>query len=268
MNSKLTEITGNLLPKQKFNSIAYGCTSGTIASGNKVVKKKILKAKPGAKVSDPISAAINAFKKLKIKKLTILTPYAQSINKTVVDYLNKHNFKILSFHYLNLSSDVDIGQVDTNFLYKYLSKIKLNDSDGLFISCTALPVLDILDKLEKKLKKPVLSSNQVLIWESLRNTGYKVFPINPHTDNKIINGEKVYNNLEEIDDHVGIVNVFRPSEETIEIAKQSIKIGSNVFWCQLGIHNESAAKLISENKIYYISNKCIKVEYERLFRKI
>ena len=82
------------------------------------------------------------------------------------------------------------------------------------------------------------------------------------------NGEKVYNNLEEIDDHVGIVNVFRPSEETIEVAKQSIKIGANVFWCQLGIHNESAAKLISENKIYYISNKCIKVEYERLFRKI
>ncbi|MDC2969433.1 CoA-binding protein, partial [Candidatus Pelagibacter sp.] len=67
---------------------------------------------------------------------------------------------------------------------------------------------------------------------------------------------------------IGIVNVFRPSEETIEIAKQSIKIGANVFWCQLGIHNESAAKLISENKIYYISNKCIKVEYERLFRKI
>ncbi len=173
MNSKLTEITGNLLPKQKFNSIAYGCTSGTIASGNKVIKKKIIRAKPGAKVSDPISAAINAFKKLKIKKLTIFTPYAQSINKTVVDYLIKHKFKILSFHYLNLSSDVDIGQVDTNFLYNYLSKIKLKDSDGLFISCTALPVLDILDKLEKKLKKPVLSSNQVLIWESLRNTGYK-----------------------------------------------------------------------------------------------
>ena len=40
-------------------------------------------------------------------------------------------------------------------------------------SCTALPVLDILEKLEKKLRKPVLSSNQVLIWESLRNTGYK-----------------------------------------------------------------------------------------------
>ena len=173
MNSKLTEITGNILPNQKFNSIAYGCTSGTIASGKDVIKKRILKAKPGARISDPISAAINAFKKLKIKKLTIFTPYAQSVNQTVVDYLKKNKFEILSFHYLNLRSDVDIGQVDTQFLLKYLSKIKLKDSDGLFISCTALPVLDILEKLEKKLKKPVLSSNQVLIWESLRNTGYK-----------------------------------------------------------------------------------------------
>tara|TARA_Y100000590_G_scaffold468712_1_gene652701 strand:+ start:1861 stop:2604 length:744 start_codon:yes stop_codon:yes gene_type:complete len=173
MNSKLTEITKNILPKQKFNSIAYGCTSGTIASGNRVIRSKILKAKPKSKVSDPISSAINAFKKLKIKKLTIFTPYAESINKTVVDYLIKRNFKIIEFHYLNLSSDVDIGQVDIKFLFNYLSKLKLKNSDGLFISCTALPVLDILDKLEKKLKKNVLSSNQVLIWDSLRNAGYK-----------------------------------------------------------------------------------------------
>tara|TARA_Y100001935_G_scaffold176639_1_gene146143 strand:+ start:137 stop:880 length:744 start_codon:yes stop_codon:yes gene_type:complete len=173
MNSKLTEITANILPKQKFHSIAYGCTSGTIASGKNFIKKRILMAKPGAKVSDPISSAINAFKKLKIKKLTIFTPYAQSINSTVVDYLKKYNFQISSFHYLNLSSDVDIGQVDKNFLYKYLSRIDLKSSDGLFISCTALPVIDILEKLEQNLKKPVLSSNQVLIWESLRNTGYK-----------------------------------------------------------------------------------------------
>ena len=102
----------------------------------------------------------------------------------------------------------------------------------------------------------------------LRNTGYKVYPINPHTDNKIINGEKVYKNLEEINDHVGIVNVFRPNEEVEESAKQTVKVKANVLWLQLGIHNENAAKIVSDNKIYYIANKCIKIEYERLFRKI
>ena len=97
----------------------------------------------------------------------------------------------------------------------------------LFVSYRTIAIVGVSADTNK-------ASNRIM--KFLRNTGYKIFPINPHTDNKIINGEKVYNNLEEIDDHVGIVNVFRPSEETIEIAKQSIKIGANVFWCQLGIH--------------------------------
>ena len=109
-------------------------------------------------------------------------------------------------------------------------------------------------------------SNKIM--KFIKNTGYKVYPVNPYTDNKIINGERVYKNLEDIDDHIGIVNVFRPSEEIEDIANQMIKIKSNVLWLQLGIHNENAAKLVSENKIYYISNRCIKIEYERLFRKI
>ena len=67
---------------------------------------------------------------------------------------------------------------------------------------------------------------------------------------------------------MGIVNVFRPSEEVEDIGKQTLKIGANVLWLQLGIHNENAAKLVSENKIYYISNKCIKNEYDRLFKTI
>ena len=113
---------------------------------------------------------------------------------------------------------------------------------------------------------PNKDSNRIM--KFIRNTGYKVYPVNPHTENKIINGEKVYKNLEDINDYVGIVNVFRPNEEVEDIAKQTIKINANVLWLQLGIHNENAAKLVSENKIYYISNKCIKTEYERLFRKI
>ena len=54
-----------------------------------------------------------------------------------------------------------------------LSKIDLNDADALFVSCTALPVLPIIDKLEKKLNKVVLSSNQVLIWDTLQSIGKK-----------------------------------------------------------------------------------------------
>ena len=60
---------------------------------------------------------------------------------------------------------------DRNYLYEVLSKIDLSDADALFVSCTALPVLPIIDKLEKKLDKVVLSSNQALIWDTLEKIG-------------------------------------------------------------------------------------------------
>ena len=50
----------------------------------------------------------------------------------------------------------------------------LKEADALFVSCTALPVLQLIDKLEKKLNKPVLSSNQALIWDTLENIGQNV----------------------------------------------------------------------------------------------
>ena len=74
-----------------------------------------------------------------------------------------------------------------------------------------------------------------IIMKYLRNTGYKVYPVNPITDNKIIHGEPVNKKLTDIKDHVGIVNVFRPSDEAEEIAKQTIEIGANVLWLQLGL---------------------------------
>ena len=129
----------------------------------------------------------------------------------------------------------------------------------LFVSYRTIAIVGVSADTNK-------DSNRIM--KFLRNTGYKVYPINPHTDNKIINGEKVYKSLQEINDHVGIVNVFRPIEEVEDIAKQTINIKANVLWLQLDIHNENAAKIVSDNKIYYISNKCIKIEYERLFRKI
>ena len=110
------------------------------------------------------------------------------------------------------------------------------------------------------------TSNIIMKYLSLRSRG--LGDVYKRQDNKIIHGEPVYKKLTDIKDHVGIVNVFRPSEEAEEIAKQTIEIGANVLWLQLGIHNENAAKLVSQNKIYYISNKCIKNEYDRLFKTI
>ena len=171
MSEKVTEVTKDILPDQKIDCVVYGCTSGTIAAGYNSIEKKIKLAKPDAKVTTPSTAAISALKKLNIKKVSIFTPYLKDLNDEVVEFFKKENFVVTSNSYFGIESDIDIGKVDQDYLYEVLSKIELNDAEALFISCTALPALSIIEKLEKKLNKIVLSSNQALIWDTLEKIG-------------------------------------------------------------------------------------------------
>ena len=173
MADDITNVTKEILPNQKLDCVAYGCTSGTVAAGYDKIKSKVNLAKPDAKVTTPITSAIKALRALDIKKISIFTPYTKMINDSVIDYFKKENIIINSLTYLDIATDIDIGKVDQNYLFEVLSKIDLEDSDALFVSCTALPVLSIIDKLEKKLNKVVLSSNQTLIWEALDLIGNK-----------------------------------------------------------------------------------------------
>ena len=171
MSNTVTEVSKDILPNEKLNCIVYGCTSGTIVAGYDSIKKKIKLAKPDAEVTTPSTAAINALKKMNISKISIFTPYSKKLNDQVVDYFKKEDFVVTSNSYFDISNDSDIAKIDQNYLYETLLKMDLGDAEALFLSCTNLPALSIIDKLEKKLNKVVLSSNQVLIWDTLRCIG-------------------------------------------------------------------------------------------------
>jgi len=173
MYDQLESITEKILPGEKINTVAYGCTSGTIAIGEDKVKEKIQLAKPGCHVTTPITSAIKAFNKMNVKKIAVFTPYPESVNKTISEYLIKKNINVMSFSTFNLDLDVDFARVDPKYLSEILTKLNINDADALFVSCTALPALEILDEVEKKINKPVFSSNQTLIWDTIRSVGYK-----------------------------------------------------------------------------------------------
>ena len=172
MADDITDVTKEILPEQKLDCVAYGCTSGTIASGYSSIHKKVNLAKPNTKVTTPITSAIKALKKLNINKISVFTPYTDEINQSVAEYFKKENVEVVSLSFFDIASDLDIGKVDPDYLFEVLSKIDLSESDALFVSCTALPVLSLIDKLEKKLGKIVLSSNQTLIWDTLKEIEY------------------------------------------------------------------------------------------------
>ena len=172
MADDIPKVTEDILPDQKLDCVAYGCTSGTIAAGYQSIYNKVNLAKPNTKVTTPITSAVNALKSLKIKKLSIFTPYTDEINQSVINYFKKEKIEICELSYFDIASDLDIGKVDPEYVFETLEKIDLTKSDALFVSCTALPILSFINELEKKISKVVLSSNQTLIWDTLKQISY------------------------------------------------------------------------------------------------
>ena len=107
-----------------------------------------------------------------------------------------------------------------------------------------------------------------IVMKYMKDYGYKVYPVNPSAKGEKILGEKVYAKITEIDENIDIVDVFRPSSEAYAIAEDAVKIGAKVLWLQLGIRDKNAKKLVEENKMEYIENKCTKMEYQKYFLKV
>jgi len=107
-----------------------------------------------------------------------------------------------------------------------------------------------------------------VVMKYMQDFGYKVIPVNPFAIGEIIHGETVVANLKDISIPIDIVDVFRPSKEAPKIAEDAAKIGAKVFWLQYGIQNDDAKKIVELKNIFYVSNKCIKQEYQRLFLKV
>ena len=173
MADHLPKIVQDILPDQKLDTVAYGCTSGTVAIGEERIVSQIHKSKPGVYVTTPITAALRAFKKLDINKIAILTPYPKLVNETVYDYLQKRRIEVDSFSGFNLEYDSDIAKVDPQHLIKIIKDIDYSNVDAIFVSCTALRIVEVLQEIEHLIKKPIVSSNQAIIWDSIRSTKIK-----------------------------------------------------------------------------------------------
>jgi predicted CoA-binding protein len=107
-----------------------------------------------------------------------------------------------------------------------------------------------------------------IVMKYMQKYGFKVIPVNPSAKGEKILGEEVYEKLEDIKITVDIVDVFRPTIEAIMFAEGTVKIGAKVLWLQLGIRSEKAKKIVEDNNIEYVENKCTKMEYQKIFLKI
>ena len=113
-----------------------------------------------------------------------------------------------------------------------------------------------------------LNKTSSIVMKYLQHYGFKVYPVNPSAKGQKILGEEVFAKITDINNSVDIVDVFRPSREVLDIAKDTVNIGAKVLWLQLGIKNKEAKKIVEENNIEYVEDKCTKMEYQKHFLKV
>jgi predicted CoA-binding protein len=107
-----------------------------------------------------------------------------------------------------------------------------------------------------------------IVMKYMQEFGYRVIPVNPFAVGEIIHGEKYFSKLEDIKIPIDIVNIFRPSNETPDLANEAVRISAKVLWLQYGIKNDAAEKIALDAKMKYISNRCIKQDYQNIFQKV
>ncbi|WP_139490802.1 CoA-binding protein [Brevibacillus dissolubilis] len=102
-----------------------------------------------------------------------------------------------------------------------------------------------------------------MVSEAMQNAGYRIIPVNKLIAGETVLGEKVLESLDQINEPVDIVNVFRRSEETLPVAEETAKMSQKpkVFWLQQGIYNEDSAATVTAAGIEPVMDRCIKVDH-------
>tara|TARA_E500000331_G_C17232939_1_gene703471 strand:+ start:1128 stop:1610 length:483 start_codon:yes stop_codon:yes gene_type:complete len=146
--------------------------------------------------------------------------------------------------------------------------IKENELIKKILSVSKTIAMIGVSSIKEEDLKNVKRKPSIIVMKYMQEFGYKVIPVNPFSAGQEVNGEKIIANIKDIKIPIDIVDVFRPSKEALDILYQTIQVGAKTIWLQYGIHDENAKKVAEEKKINYISNKCIKQEYQKYFLKM
>jgi len=162
------------LASAKMDVIAFACTAGSFfegTSGEQELKTTIERI-AGVPAVTTSGAVIEALQTLKLKKIVVATPYPDDMNNLERKFFAVNGFDVLDIKGLGIVDAWSIGTVKPEETYEFARKVFNSDADGMFISCTNLRTIEIIERLEREIGKPVVTSNQATFWACLKALGY------------------------------------------------------------------------------------------------
>lgn len=178
VKSSQLEIASEQLSEANVDLICFGCTIGSLIGGNNWDKKIInrIEKVSGVQATTTSTEILKALEACNAKVVSIATPYLDELNQLEKEFLEIHGFKVAVIKGLGLRTDKEIAQQDPDIVVNLAKEAFSPMANCLFLSCTNLRTIEIIELLEKKYDIPVLSSVQASLWGSLRQLDIRYSP--------------------------------------------------------------------------------------------
>lgn len=173
MPTTFMEVANTLPPVGRLDVLAFSCTCWTVAIGAQNMLSQLAQARPGIRYTTPAHAAVEALQHLKAKRIALISPYELALHQLLLRFFREAGFEVVANGVISRPCGGQLHEVGPESFFPAAKElVRLSSPDALFICCTAMPLVPHIDRLEKNLGIPVLTSTQVMAWDALRLARY------------------------------------------------------------------------------------------------
>ncbi|MGJ8587184.1 MAG: maleate cis-trans isomerase family protein [Yoonia sp.] len=167
----MADVASRVQPDMRPDVISYCCTSGSIICGEENVFREIRKGAPWAQPMCIVTGVMDALRAMGAQKIVVGTPYLDEINTAEAAYLTQAGFAVLDIQGLQLDTGAAFGCVTPAYWKQFALELDRPDADAIFLSCSGIRALEVVEEIEQIAGKPVITSNQAQFWSCLRRAG-------------------------------------------------------------------------------------------------
>ena len=172
MKARLPEAASLLPVEFGFSAIGFGCTSASTLIGDDGVAEAIHQTHPEVATTNPVHAAVAAFRALGAKRIAVVTPYSETVTLPVIERFEADGLDVTAFGSFLIEDDLVVARVSADSVAAGVATVlEVAEADAVFISCTSIRLLDQVQRIEDDLDIPVVSSNTAFLWHLLRSGG-------------------------------------------------------------------------------------------------
>jgi maleate cis-trans isomerase len=159
----------------RMDVYGFGCTGGSLMGGMGYDQKiiKIMEDKTGKPATTTSTAVLRALKEMGIARVSVVTPYEEWLNEKQKKFFGASGIEVVAMKGLEIREAEGIANVTPWMIYRLAREVDRPQAQGIFVSCTNMRAVEVLQWIETDLGKPALSSNQATLWALLKLAGIK-----------------------------------------------------------------------------------------------